>query len=139
MSTKPMKTTLKTRRYKVRYARLVVMQTVIAAVPANGNPDEPKDLLDDGRLPGIFHGIPTRSIGSHIKEVQKYPQVWMVEPCTPTRQPAASTNPHTELLATVELLACELSSRVPAKYRATHPALVKARAVLAKVAPRKNP
>ena len=40
--------------------------------------------------------------------------------------------------ALVELLACELSATMPADCRATHPALVKARSVLAKVAPKRS-
>lgn len=41
-----------------------------------------------------------------------------------------------EAMAAVEVLACELSAALPAKYRADHPALVKARTLLDKVPPR---
>ena len=71
---------MKKRRYKVRYARLVIMETEVDALPAKDNPDEPAKFLDDGRLPGVFHGIPNRNIGSHIKNVQDYDQIWIVEP-----------------------------------------------------------
>ena len=71
---------MKKRRYKVRYARLVIMETEVEAVPKKGNPDEPVKFLDDGRLPGVFHGIPARNLGSHIVEVQDYEQIWSVEP-----------------------------------------------------------
>ena len=43
-----------------------------------------------------------------------------------------------EAMAAVEVLACELSAALPAKYRADHPALVKARTLLAKVPPRRS-
>ena len=68
-------------RYKVRYARVVIMETEIMATPSKENPDEPADLLDDGRLPGVFDGIPTRKIGSHVVDVQDYEHIWEVEPC----------------------------------------------------------
>jgi len=71
---------MKTRRYKVRYARVVIMETEIDAVPDKSNPDEPADFLDDGRLPGVFHGIPDRKIGSHIVGTEDYEHIWEVEP-----------------------------------------------------------
>lgn len=77
---------MKKSRYKVRYARLVIMETVVEAVPKTDNPDEPADFLDDGRLPGVFHGIPNQKIGSHIQDVQDYEHVWSVEPVNQMEQ-----------------------------------------------------
>ena len=71
---------MKKRRYKVRYARLVIMETEVTAVPKQGNPDEPAKFLDDGRLPGVFDGIPDENTGSHIVEVQDYEHIWSVKP-----------------------------------------------------------
>lgn len=71
---------MKNRRYKVRYARLVIMETDVDALPAKDNPDEPAKFLDDGRLPGVFHDILNRKIGGHIKDVQDYEHIWEVMP-----------------------------------------------------------
>ena len=71
---------MKKRHYKVRYARLVIMETVVEAVPKKGSPNEPAKFLDDGRLPGVFHGISDKKIGSHIKDIQDYEQIWEVKP-----------------------------------------------------------
>jgi hypothetical protein len=68
------------RRYKVRYARLVTMETEVVATPSKHDPDEPAKFLDDGRLPDVFHGVPTSKVGSHIKDVQDYDPIWIVTP-----------------------------------------------------------
>jgi hypothetical protein len=70
---------MKNRRYRVRYARLVVMEVEVLATPSRANPDEPEEYLDDGRLPGVFSGIDERKIGEHVVDVQDYEHVWEVE------------------------------------------------------------
>jgi hypothetical protein len=57
------------------------METEVEATPSANDPNEPADFLDDGRLPGVFDGIPTRKIGDHIVDVQDYEHIWEVEPC----------------------------------------------------------
>lgn len=72
---------MKKRRYKVRYARLVIMETIVEAVPSKSDPDEPRDYLDDGRLPSVFAGIAVKDIGTHVTGVQDYEPIWEVQPC----------------------------------------------------------
>jgi hypothetical protein len=71
------------RRFKVRYARVVLMETVVEA-------ESEDDVRDEG-LPGVFHGIPTEMIGKHVDDVQDYEHVWEVTPeAPPSRRRGAS-------------------------------------------------
>jgi hypothetical protein len=70
-------------RFKVRYARVVLMETVVEA-------ESEDDVRDEG-LPGVFHGIPTEMVGRHVDDVQDYEHVWEVTPeAPPSRRRGAS-------------------------------------------------
>lgn len=60
------------RRFRVRYARIVLMQAVVEAKSAD-------EVRDEG-LPGVYDGIPTEMVGRHVDDVQDYEHVWEVEP-----------------------------------------------------------
>jgi len=59
-------------RFRVRYARVVLMETTVEARSAD-------EVRDEG-LPGVFHGIPLEMMGRHIKDVQDYEHVWEIAP-----------------------------------------------------------
>ena len=58
------------RKFRVKYARIVLMEAVVKARSAD-------DVKDDG-LPGVFDGIPTEMVGKHVKDVQDHEFVWEV-------------------------------------------------------------
>lgn len=59
------------RRFKVRYARIVLMEATVEA--------RSEDEVRDEGLPGVFDGIPTEMVGKHIDDVQDYEHVWEVK------------------------------------------------------------
>jgi len=58
------------RKFRVRYARVVLMEAIIEARSA-------EEVRDEG-LPGVFDGIPTEMIGRHVDDVQDHEFVWEV-------------------------------------------------------------
>lgn len=72
MEGKPARKGRAKRRFKVRYARIVLMETVVEAKSEG-------DVRDEG-LPGVFDGIPTGLVGPHVDDVQDYEHVWEVKP-----------------------------------------------------------
>lgn len=63
-----MKRTKSKRLFRIRYARVVIMETTVKA--AN------RKAAAVARLPGVFEGIPTEAIGSHIEEVVDYEPIF---------------------------------------------------------------
>jgi len=59
-----------TRRFRVRYARIVLMETTVEATSEEG-------VKDDG-LPGVFDGIPEEMVGKHVLDIQDYEFTWEV-------------------------------------------------------------
>ena len=55
-------------RFRVRYARIVVMETDVLAASA--------DDIAHMALPGVYEGVPTDHIPSHVQDVTKYDPVW---------------------------------------------------------------
>lgn len=72
MEGKPARKGRRDRRFKVRYARIVLMQAVVEAKSEG-------DVRDEG-LPGVFDGIPDGLVGPHVDDVQDYEHVWEVKP-----------------------------------------------------------
>ena len=70
MASRPTKRNKPLKRFKVRYGRVVLMETVVEAESAD-------EVRDEG-LPGVFDGIPTELIGRHVDDVQDCEQVWEV-------------------------------------------------------------
>jgi hypothetical protein len=58
------------RKFRVKYANLVVMETVVEARSA--------DEVRDAGLPGAFDGIPTEMIGKHVEDVRYHGSAWDV-------------------------------------------------------------
>ena len=58
------------KKFRVKYARIVLMETTVEAHSAD-------DVRDEG-LPGVFDGIPTEMVGKYVKDVQDHEFVWEV-------------------------------------------------------------
>lgn len=56
-------------RFKVTWARVVIMETVVDA-------DSADDIVDDGTLPPVYpHGRP-----AHVRDVVDDEHIWEIEP-----------------------------------------------------------
>ena len=60
------------KKFRVRYARIVVLESVVEA--------ESEDRVkDDGRLPSVYDDIPTETIPAAVDSVDDYEFIWEVE------------------------------------------------------------
>jgi hypothetical protein len=61
---------MKLKNFRVRYARIVIMETVVRR----------KSLADvyDIDLPGVYDGISADLIGEHVEDIQDYEHVWEI-------------------------------------------------------------
>jgi len=62
------------RKYLVRYARVVIMETEVDSM--EGPPVDGVNVL----LPGVFHGIDSKEISPHIQDVMDYDVIYEVTP-----------------------------------------------------------
>ena len=58
------------RRFRVRYARIVLMETTVEA-------RSPEEVRDEA-LPGVFDGVPEGMVGKHVLDIQDYEFTWQV-------------------------------------------------------------
>lgn len=59
-------------RFRVRYARVVIMETIVEALDEN-------DVCDDGTLPSVYKGMSSDAIPSHVESIVDYDAIWEVE------------------------------------------------------------
>lgn len=60
------------KKFRVRYARIVVLETVVEA-------ESEGQVKDDGRLPSVYDGIPTEMIPAAVDSVDDYEFIWEVD------------------------------------------------------------
>ena len=58
------------KKFRVRYARVVIMETDVEA-------ESEEDVKDSG-LPEVYEGIPTEMIPSHVDDIVDYEHIWEI-------------------------------------------------------------
>ena len=58
------------KKFRVRYARVVIMETDVES--------ENEEDVNDSGLPGVYEGIPTERIPSHVEDIVDYEHIWEI-------------------------------------------------------------